>query len=76
MTNILVVVIRYFGGTKLGVGGLIQAERVINDFELNVQNRDFKLSCEIFCLIKKDQIASFQEKTKDLYNIAFKIEEQ
>ncbi|WP_420316223.1 IMPACT family protein [Ekhidna sp.] len=111
LTNILVVVIRYFGGTKLGVGGLIQAykqatedalhkvkkveifewftlkmnfsydmmsqaERVINDFELNVQNRDFKLSCEIVCLIKKDQIASFQEKTKDLYNIAFKIEEQ
>jgi uncharacterized YigZ family protein len=27
LTNTLVVVIRYFGGTKLGVGGLIQAYR-------------------------------------------------
>ncbi|SKC44662.1 IMPACT family protein [Ohtaekwangia koreensis] len=28
LTNILVVVVRYFGGTKLGVGGLINAYRV------------------------------------------------
>lgn len=27
LTNILIVVIRYFGGTKLGVGGLINAYR-------------------------------------------------
>ena len=28
LTNILIVVVRYFGGTKLGVGGLINAYRV------------------------------------------------
>ncbi len=28
LTNILIVVIRYFGGTKLGVGGLINAYKI------------------------------------------------
>ena len=31
LTNVLVVVIRYFGGIKLGVGGLVQAYRVAAD---------------------------------------------
>ena len=35
LTNTLVVVVRYFGGTKLGVGGLISAYRTAADDSLN-----------------------------------------
>ncbi|SNT12554.1 uncharacterized protein, YigZ family [Ekhidna lutea] len=110
LTNVLVVVIRYFGGTKLGVGGLINAykvateaalskavkvkifetrklvmkfpydmmsnaERLITDFEMEVIDRDFQLSCEISAWIKKDLIELFKQKTVELYNLEFQIEE-
>lgn len=35
LTNTLVVVIRYFGGTKLGVGGLISAYKIATEEALN-----------------------------------------
>lgn len=35
LTNILIVVVRYFGGTKLGVGGLINAYRTGAQMALN-----------------------------------------
>jgi uncharacterized YigZ family protein len=35
LTNVLVVVVRYFGGTKLGVGGLITAYKTAADLALN-----------------------------------------
>lgn len=35
LTNVLVVVVRYFGGTKLGVGGLITAYRAAADDALS-----------------------------------------
>ena len=35
LTNIMVVVVRYFGGTKLGVGGLVQAYKLAAEEALN-----------------------------------------
>jgi uncharacterized YigZ family protein len=36
ITNVLVVVVRYFGGTKLGVGGLVQAYKLAAEEALKV----------------------------------------
>jgi len=82
LTNVLVVVVRYFGGTKLGVGGLIASyreaaklaldtaqieelvaysplvlkfpyellntiERMVNDFEIQVADRNYQEFCEM-----------------------------
>lgn len=34
LTNVLIIVVRYFGGTKLGVGGLIDAYRTAAKFAI------------------------------------------
>jgi uncharacterized YigZ family protein len=68
LTNILIVVIRYFGGTKLGVSGLIQAyksaaadailnanivEKTINDiYDINF---DYLAMNDVMKIIKEDQ---------------------
>jgi uncharacterized YigZ family protein len=38
VTNILIVVVRYFGGTKLGVGGLINAYKTSAKFALEISD--------------------------------------
>jgi len=50
VTNILVVVVRYFGGTKLGVGGLIKAYK--NGAKLALENSIiiYKTIDEVFLL--------------------------
>ncbi len=53
LTQVLVVVVRYFGGTKLGVGGLIQAYKTAAKMALEVATIEerfisvyFKLTCD------------------------------
>ena len=50
VTNILVVVVRYFGGTKLGVGGLIQAYKTSAKLALEASNIIKKTIDEVFIL--------------------------
>lgn len=48
VTNILVVVVRYFGGTKLGVGGLVQAYKTTAQMALEASKIIKKTIDEIF----------------------------
>lgn len=50
LTNVLVVVVRYYGGTKLGVGGLIQAYKTSAEAALNnaqIHEQDVTQSLEL-----------------------------
>lgn len=50
VTNVLVVVVRYFGGTKLGVGGLIQAYKTAAKMALEESKIVERTIDEIFYL--------------------------
>ena len=69
LTNVLVVVVRYFGGTKLGVGGLISAYKttaklclaastiqtldILTTFKLRFEYKDLS---QVMRIIKKHQL--------------------
>lgn len=79
LTNVLVIVVRYFGGTKLGVGGLVTAyktaaEEALNrteviekQIEVRVSLRyDYKFTPEVMRLIKDfDLRIELQEFTEE-----------
>ena len=75
VTNILVVVVRYFGGTKLGVGGLIQAYKTAAKLALEnseiIQktiNEEFILQFnysemnKVMRIVKEEQISIINQK--------------
>lgn len=49
-TNILVIVVRYFGGIKLGVGGLVQAYKTTAQLTLQEAEIEEKLITEELCI--------------------------
>lgn len=75
VTNILVVVVRYFGGTKLGVGGLIQAYKTSAKLALENSriikktiNEDFLIKFEypemntVMRIIKEENLSIIHQK--------------
>ena len=75
VTNVLVVVVRYFGGTKLGVGGLIQAYKTAAKLALEnseiIQktiNEEFILQFnysemnKVMRIVKEEQISIINQK--------------
>ena len=75
VTNILIVVVRYFGGTKLGVGGLISAYKTtaqltleastIVEKTINIHYRitfDYKNMNTVMRIIKEKNLAIINQK--------------
>ena len=86
LTNILIVVIRYFGGVKLGTGGLIQAYRAAAKEAVEngkIINRVWKISVEIrfnyaqmnevMKIIKDEGLGILSQDSKEKYHISLEI---
>lgn len=75
LTNVLVVVVRYFGGTKLGVGGLVNAYRTAAQLALEssqiitktIDNYfkllfDYPMMNKVMRIIKENNVAIVSQK--------------
>ena len=86
ITNVLIIVVRYFGGTKLGVGGLISAykiaakeaidsgtiveKEIMNYYKINF---DYPEMSEVMNFIKQQKIEIFSQVFETSCEIQFKI---
>ena len=86
LTNIMIVVTRYFGGTKLGVGGLITAYRaaakealdnakIVNRTVDNIYQIKFgyKIMSEVMNFIKKNELEVISQVLEESGTIQFRI---
>jgi uncharacterized YigZ family protein len=86
MTNVLIVVIRYFGGIKLGTGGLIQAYRaaakdaiengsvIVKTWTSRLEIRfDYLKMNEVMKIIKDENLRIISQETAEKYCILLEI---
>jgi uncharacterized YigZ family protein len=86
LTNILIVVVRYFGGTLLGVGGLIKAYRsaasdAINNCSIinETVNELYKVSCnydhqnDVIRIIKQENLKIMGSQSDNKFVITFEV---
>lgn len=76
LTNCLVVVVRYFGGTKLGVSGLIQAYKestadVLSVAEIIEQTVDVSFKIEFSYLVMNDVMRIIKEEQPNILSQEF-----
>ncbi len=87
LMNVLVVVVRYFGGTKLGVSGLIRAYKTAAEEALTASeimegvitrkikiSFDYPLTNEVMKVIHEEQIKIVEKNFSDLCNLTLEME--
>ena len=86
LTNVAIIVIRYFGGTKLGVGGLITAykeaakeailnAKIINRTVDNIYEIEFgyEIMSDVMNFIKKNELEVISQILEEKGTIQFRI---
>ena len=79
LTNILIVVVRYFGGTKLGVSGLINAYReaatdVLRNAVVIEKTVDERLRIRFSYLVMNDIMKIVKEEVPEILERHFELE--